>query len=444
MAAVQVQVSNTPSPPPRVRTPQTPKFGAFGDSWMPYSPPRKSARIANRTPSPYSSTTSASRDTTSRKSTFSTPATSPQKKRAPAMDSVIRASRASHASSSRADSARHAADLLTIGPSKPHQKSTAAMLPTPAKTPRKQPDDKLEAGVRGIARTLFHGESSTAEAVASPRKRKAKTYSGVSLQSFRAEEVDEEIPIFTDTRDRLPEVDASNDNPFYGNTVENQQPSTSTRRSTRVKKVLVPGMGRIPVDEAVQRGDGIVYVFRGKSFWKPREDGNCGDDEHPAENPEADAEVLVLPSLQRSGSPPRRTTRSSMKPRLLFPRQAKPKVSLETDDEEAATDIEDHVLADNAEPEVQEPEVETPTLEEPAEPDTPSAPRFAPASPPTTARATRVSKRLTADDTPAKRTSRRSPFDAWRRSKSSATTAGHKREADTILQNDGALKRPRA
>jgi hypothetical protein len=133
------------------------------------------------------------------------------------------------------------------------------MLPTPAKTPRKQPDEKLEAGVRAVARNLFAGEASTSEAIASPRKRKAKTYTGVSLESFRAEEVEEDISIFTDSRDRLPEVDDSADNPFYGSTTGNHQPST--RRSTRVKKVLIPGHGKIPVDEAVQRGDGIVYVL---------------------------------------------------------------------------------------------------------------------------------------------------------------------------------------
>jgi hypothetical protein len=77
-------------------------------------------------------------------------------------------------------------------------------------------------------------------------------------------------------------------------------------------------------------------------------------------------------------------------------------------------------------------------------PDTPSAPRFAPASPPTTARTTRVSKRLIAEDTPVKRGGRRSPFDSWRRSKTGATPHGQKREAESSLQNDGALKRQRA
>lgn len=155
---------------------------------------------------------------------------------------------------------------------------------------------------------------------------------------------------------------------------------------------------------------------------------------------EINGHAEATPSAHRSGSPPRRTTRSSIKPRLLFPPQERQKLNHNTDDEEAATDIEDHVLTVDAE--VEKSRIETP--DEISAPDTPLAPRFAPASPPTTARATRVSKRLLADDTPAKRTGRQSPFDNWRRSKTGAASQGQKREAESSLQNEGALKRPRA
>lgn len=167
------------------------------------------------------------------------------------MDSVTRASRANNLTSDNSD-------FLGTASSKSQQRSTAGMLPTPAKTPRKQSDEKLEAGVRAVARNLFAGDSSTIEAAPSPRK-KTKTYTGVSLNSFRAEEVEEDISIFTDSRDRLPQVDESTANPFYGSTIEEPQPSR--RRSTRGKKVLIPGKGRVPVEEAVQRSDGIVYVL---------------------------------------------------------------------------------------------------------------------------------------------------------------------------------------
>lgn len=95
-----------------------------------------------------------------------------------------------------------------------------------------------------------------------------------------------------------------------------------------------------------------------------------------------------------------------------------------------------------ADAEEEEPQIKTP-LEKPV-PDTPSAPRFAPASPPTTARATRVSERLIVDETPAKRTGRSSPFDTWRRSKTGTASRGQKREAESSLPDEGALKRPRA
>ncbi|KAI1842017.1 hypothetical protein JX265_001325 [Neoarthrinium moseri] len=416
-------MSKTPSPPPRVRTPQTPKFGTFGDNWEPYSP-RKSARIANRTPSPHASTFSAaSRNSASRKSTFSTPGASPQKKRAPAMDSVRRASGVTLT----AEGSATAADLLGIS-SRSQNKTTTAMLPTPAKTPRKQSDEKVDAGVRAIARNLFSSEPA-AEALPSPRKKKAKKYTGISLESFRAEDAEEDIAIFTDSRDRLPKVDDSAENPFFGETVANPEPTR--RRSTRPKKVVIPGSGRVPVEDAVNREDGTVYVFRGKTFWKPNSDVN------PADELDVDGES----SIQRSGSPPRRTTRSSIKPRLLFPPAEKLRQSHNTDDEEAATDIEDHIM--NPTVQLEEEQVDTPV--EQKAPDTPAAPRFAPASPPTTGRATRVSQKPPAEHTPVKRPSKaRSPFDSWRRAKSGTAPHGQKREAEAALPNEGASKRQRA
>lgn len=443
MAAI---MSNTPSPPPRVRTPQTPKFGAFGDNWEPYSP-RKSTRIANRTPSPQSAAVASRSNANLKKTTISTPGTSsPQKKRAPAMDSVTRAPRATHLAPETARSAPTSAPQFKST----NNLSAATMLPTPSKTPRKQSDDKLEAGVRAVARNLFtSSDSSSSSSVASPRKRKTKTYTGLSLESFRAEEVEEDIAIFTDSRDRLPEVDGSAENPFYGNS-ENPQ-STSTRRSTRVKKVVVPGVGRIPVDEAVQRGDGIVYVFRGKTFWKPREDGVTNEDENDllgsTVNVDAQSSSPLVDRLDRQGSPTRRLTRSSIKPRLLFPTQEKKKeISHDTDEEEAATDIEDHANPTIVEPVTEPEEEQTQTPQEPqekTEPDTPAAPRFAPASPPASARATRVSKRLLADETPIKRATRRSPFDSWRRSKTGTASHGVKREAPSSPPRETSSKRLR-
>lgn len=106
-----------------------------------------------------------------------------------------------------------------------------------------------------MARNLF---ASDAEILPTPRK-KAKKYSGMTLDSFTAEDVEDPIAIFTDSRDRVPEVDSSTKNPFY------QKASRATlepakRRSPR-NHVSVPGEGKQSVDDAVQREDGIVYVL---------------------------------------------------------------------------------------------------------------------------------------------------------------------------------------
>ncbi len=151
-----------------------------------------------------------------------------------------------------------------------------------------------------------------------------------------------------------------------------------------------------------------------------------------------------------------RLTRSSIKPRLLFPRDENTPESLRrtgtstaangtTDDEEAVTDIEDDNL-DGAETDIEDGDdaeeaaepLDTPAdLVDKAAPSTPpAAPRFAPASPPMTGRTTRSGQKVAEDATPVKaggRTKKRSPFDGWRQTKSSAASAaGHKRPLDAM------------
>lgn len=184
------------------------------------------------------------------------------------MDSVRRASGAL-----TAEGTANAADLLGIGSNFQHKSTNptassssssafasraGGMLPTPAKTPRKQSDGTTEANVRSVARNLFVNES---DIIPTPKKNKSKKYTGLTLDSFRAEAVDEPIEIFTDSRDRIPEKDATAENPFYGMpTKGTRQPEPTKRRSPR-NHVSIPGEGRETIDEAVQREDGIVYVL---------------------------------------------------------------------------------------------------------------------------------------------------------------------------------------
>ncbi|KAH8160030.1 hypothetical protein CIB48_g8213 [Xylaria polymorpha] len=367
---------STPSPPGSVRTPGTPKHG-YCDSWEPFSP-RKSARISarqqstNRTPSPRSSHQSTHSST---KSSFATPAVSPIKKRLPNMDSVRRAS-----GTLTAQDTANAAESLGISP-KPQNKRQGPItashslgtLPTPAKTPRKQPNAKTEAASRAMARRLFGAE----EDLISTPKKKAKKYTGLTLDSFRAEDVEEHIEIFTDSRDHLPQVDHSAENPFYGDHVVAEP---SKRRSKR-KPIIVPGEGRHTVEDAVKRTDGVLVVFRGKKIFRKFSDGIDADSSSQAENDE-------IADLEIDSQTPRRhrpMTRSSIKPRLLFPSEPKGKqASTSTaEDEEAVTDIEDNVFHHNGE-DVEAEIPATPLRFTKGKIETPEAPRFAPASPPST------------------------------------------------------------
>lgn len=443
---------STPSPPSRVHTPSTPKYG-YGDSWEPFSP-RKSARISaqranqpTRTPSPRASSHGRVRATaTSSFDVFSTPgAVSPQKKRQPAMDSVRRAS-----GSLSAKGTANAADSLRLGSSQQKSKTNATtsratattMLPTPSKTPQKQPDEKNRPNVGAVARNLF---SATSEVMTPAKKRKSKKYTGLSLDSFTAEDVEEPIEIFTDTRDRVPVVDSAAENPFYGS-----QQSSPVKKRGKGKQVSVPGEGKQDIDVAVQRDDGIVYTFRGKRIFRkfsPDDALSQADDEG------IDGEFNGPCTPTR----PRPFTRSSVKPRLLFPRTEKKGKEVTknatTSDEEAATDIEDHVLA-AVEDDVEElPDADADdAVQEPATPAakadeklaTPVAPRFAPASPPSTVRATRTTSKLTGHDSSIKAVKPRSPFDGWRRSKSRAGPTGQKREAEALPESGESAKRPRA
>lgn len=130
-------------------------------------------------------------------------------------------------------------------------------------------------------------------------------------------------------------------------------------------------------------------------------------------------------------------TRSGLKPRLLFPTAAqlaakKEKALIPDEEEEAITDIEDSTAMDLSEDGVT----------------TPKAPKFAPASPPTTGRATRSIKKAGSSSpaTPgaedrgsrSSRGGKVSPFDGWRRVKGpSPILKGKKRMGDALTRSRG-------
>ncbi|KJK81858.1 hypothetical protein H634G_03121 [Metarhizium anisopliae BRIP 53293] len=394
--------AKTPSPPSTIRTPPAPQLG-FHDSWEPYSPPRKSARLssqraANRTPSPRAShRQQPGSPRTAKKSLAQTgapmvsPVTSPRKRSHPALDSRRQVS-----SSLTAEGTANAAVALGLNVDKGVQRSmtasvsqSAGMLPTPSKTPQKPPNEKTAASIQSFARNLFSSEE---EVLPSPRKRRSKKYSGVTMESFTAEEEEDPITIFTDSQDRIPEKDNSEANPFYGSTATAAEPS---KRQSRRKVVSIPGEAAQSIDEAARREDEIA--------------ASAEDDESRLNRP---------------------LTRASVKPRLLFPTQ---KTTAE-DDEEALTDVEDMNLIDEHVP-------QTPMKAHSIPAKTPEAPKYAPVSPPDTRRTTRSTNKLA--DTPMKGTGRKSPFDSWPRTKEHKSQSPAPKRAGESLASE-TTKRTRA
>lgn len=130
----------------------------------------------------------------------------------------------------------------------------SALLPTPNKTPKKRPSE-IAPGIASIARPLFRSE--TVEEVMPSPKKKGKRYKGFSLDSFEAED-GQPIQIYTDSNDRVPEVDMSSDNPFYGSSGAVPEP---TKRASKRRKVTVPGEGEQNIERVERRADGLVYVL---------------------------------------------------------------------------------------------------------------------------------------------------------------------------------------
>lgn len=131
------------------------------------------------------------------------------------------------------------------------------MLPTPAKTPKKKAVGDMDT----TARALFPP--------ASGRPKKNKKHTGFSLDSFNDDSTPGQtsIQIYTDCRDRIPEVDESEENLFYKPKAEAvQTPKNPTTRAPRKPKAGESKQEKRlkrdrEIDDAVKRDDGMVYVL---------------------------------------------------------------------------------------------------------------------------------------------------------------------------------------
>ncbi|MCJ1385540.1 hypothetical protein MMC17_008663 [Xylographa soralifera] len=443
-------MATTPPMLSAVRTPPTPLHGAKYDSYQPYNT-RKSTRFmtqrAARTPSPdphsapqkrnarTSQKTSAVRSVAHTYSPPSSTQNSPQKR--------IRKSTKEQSDlgdvlvePTKDANSHHALHNLSVDPT--------MMLPTPAKTPRKR---NTQPGLTGAARVLFPNRPDNMdEAMPTPTKhgRRPKKHIGFSLDSFDDADGSSEgkIEIYTDSKDRLPEVDASEDNPFY---VKPCTEPTTTKRAGKRRKVNDESNHNEEVQEMLKRDEGMIYVFRGKKIYRKFE---VDPDDHESDD-------MAVPAAQGSTGH-RPLTRSSIKPRLLFPNTSQPVMDhpdISITDEEAITDIEDPHAHDSDMTELA-PETEEEALI------TPVKPSFTPTSPPSSGRATRAStKKAALDSSPmglepaeakprfvVKHSRVASPFDNWRRTKASAAggSKGKKREGESLEKEADESKRAKS
>jgi hypothetical protein len=137
-----------------------------------------------------------------------------------------------------------------------------AMLPTPVKTPAKK---KKVTNIEGASRALFQDPTLLDNMAApSPRKnRKPKRYNGFSLESFRVEDGEtDNIQIFTDNRDKVPEVDRTEANPFTDMPANNEPARAKKVAGTnKRRKVSVDKPMDAQVQDAIDKDEGMVYVL---------------------------------------------------------------------------------------------------------------------------------------------------------------------------------------
>ncbi|KAF2424270.1 hypothetical protein EJ08DRAFT_652506 [Tothia fuscella] len=466
-------MTSTPPPPGRIHTPPTPLHGPKFDSWEPYSP-RRSSRVANKrtvyshspndllsipkqrsdracTPSnPKSSNfTRTSSQTFSPPSSPASPSSHNNNSRFTKRSNGVR--RVSPGAQSGSDT-----DIIlssSAARTEPSSADSFGMLQTPAKTPRKR---AVNGGQNGTSRVLFGRPVSIDDAMPSPRKaRKAKLFNPLSIAEEGTEEgsSSKKIQIYTDSKDRVPALDEDASNPFLS--------KNAAKPNKRQKKTHF--MTDAKMEEAVKNDEGLVYVFRGKKIFRKFEDDQA-DGSAASDDNLSDLEIR-----RRAGTAASRPfTRSSIKPRLLFPSEDQ-QLAHEAD-EEADTDIE----VSRSSPSKKRNGAALGPVEEP-EPEsvTPVKSQFGPATPPTTGRAKRGSAKkdisfeaasvvasasvqleevtsAPSTSSAAGPKSKRSPFDGWSRSKAGSSSGsktsakGMKREGDVMIRDGDEPKRTRS
>lgn len=126
------------------------------------------------------------------------------------------------------------------------------------KTPRKKP--VANGNVNAAARVLFQNHPPAVEdaAPAPKRTKKGRKYNGFSLTEDGS---DGKIEIFTDSRDKVPEMDENEDNPFLDKPTNGESSSMKVIGSRKRRKLSNEVKRNEEVEEAIKRDDGMVYVL---------------------------------------------------------------------------------------------------------------------------------------------------------------------------------------
>ena len=235
-------MATTPPLQVALHTPPTPLHGARYDSYQPYSTrksTRQSSQRALQTYSPPSST-----QTSPQKKLFNTGRTKGAK------SGTSNGSSFDSALSQNMDGSSISLERTSI--------TGASMLPTPAKTPRK----KHTQAANGIGRVLFAVRPDTVEeAMPTPRKNKRnRRHVGFSLDSEAESEGG--IQIFTDSQDKVPELDLSEANPFIDHPMKRDPPKGSSKAKVSIKrKPQSESVSKDTIKDAFDHERGMVYVL---------------------------------------------------------------------------------------------------------------------------------------------------------------------------------------
>lgn len=135
------------------------------------------------------------------------------------------------------------------------------MLPTPVKTPRKKQNP--QPGVRNAGRILFpdRGEDPMP---GHRRNKHGKRHVGFSLYGSTEDEAENanRIEIYTDSKDKIPDLDMSEDNPFLEQPRDTSPPPEPTKARISKKRKIDFGLdGNKEIEDAFNRNEGMVYVL---------------------------------------------------------------------------------------------------------------------------------------------------------------------------------------